>query len=179
MGQGGLLSGKPPLVARRVETWTRDYDLYQGPQGVVREELTRTTGQRSVGSLMDIKLLHYDAGWGLVFDKGGSTAIKGPLSPPTAARTIGTRTILGFVCDGKEYAWKTFQQATVQLRSWTAENSGLKVPLLEVEYFTDSTGSLIGLTIQYVASIEPAANLPDSLFEPPPGLHITNVPFIQ
>lgn len=166
-------------IVRRTDVWNTNYDFYQNPEGVAREDLTSINRNRSVGGPMDVKLMNYSDGKGLIFDKGHPRAIAGPLVPPTPGKSLGERRILGFSCRGEEYEWKTFQHATVQLRSWKAENSSLKVPLLEVEYFTDSAGALIGLTVQFIASVEPAANLPDSFFKPPVGLRITNVPSIR
>lgn len=178
-GPGGTFEGTKPLVARRVEPATRDYDLYQGRGGVVREQLTRATGQRSIGPPRDIRLLDYHTGSGLVFDKDGTTAMQGPLTPPAAPLDIGKRKILGFACYGKKYVWRTSQGATVELAIWTPAESGMIVPLLEVEYFTDKTEALLGLTVQFVSQIEPASNLPESLFQRPKGLRVTNVPFVQ
>jgi hypothetical protein len=167
------------LIIRGSQLWTQEYDLYEGAGGIVREELTHMNRNRSVEAPMDIRLLDYTAGTGLVFDKGGREAIKGPLVPPAPGRHLGSRLIMGFSCEGKEYEWKTFQGATVDLQRWSAVGSGPKVPLLEVSYFTDATGALLGLTVQVVEKLEPTEELPRSLFEPPPGLHIMPVPLID
>lgn len=178
-GHGGSFVGTKSIVVRRVETATRNYDLYVGPGGVAREQLTRATGQPSIGPLKDIRLLHYSAGWGLVFNRGGSTAIKGPLTPSTSPREIGTRTILGFLCEGKQYKWRTRHGGTVELETWAATRPVVTVPLLQVTHLTDKAGALLALVVQFVAMIKPTSNLPKSLFEPPTGLQVSPVPFIE
>ena len=166
-------------VVRSVGVWKSNYDLYQNPEGVVREELTFINRNRSVEGPMDVRLFNYAGGKGLVFDKGSPQAVEGPLAPPVPGRRLGERRILGFTCEGKEYQWKTFQQATVELQSWTANDSSLKVPLLQVEYFTDNTGALLALTVRVVSHVEPASDLLPSLFRPPAGLHVVHVPIVE
>jgi hypothetical protein len=167
------------LVDRSMELWKSVYDLYQDAEGVAREELTHLNRNRSVEGPLDVRILDYSRGEGLVFDKGGPSAIRGPLRPPATGQALEAREILGFTCDGTEYRWTTFQQATVQLQRWTARDSSLKVPLLEVEYFTDNTGAMLSLTVRVVSKLEKSPQLPASLFEPPKGLKITEVPDIE
>ena len=178
-GHGGNFVGTKPIVTRHVETATRDYDLYVGAGGTVREQLTHATGQPSIGPPKDVRLLHYGVGWGLVFDRGKSTAVRGPLTPPTSPREIGTRTILGFLCEGKQYKWRTRQGGTVDLQTWRATRSGIGVPLLQITHFSDKTGTLLALVVQFVALIKPVSSLPESLFQQPTGLRVTHVPFIE
>jgi hypothetical protein len=171
--------GNQNLVDRSVELWKSDYDLYQNAEGVVREELTHLNRNRSIEPPQDVRILDYARGMGLIFDKGRPQAIRGPLRPPALAQGLEARKILGFNCDGAEYRWTTFQQATVQLQRWTARNSDLKVPLLEVEYFTDNAGALLAMTVSVASKLERAAEPPPSLFEPPKGLKVTEVPFVD
>lgn len=166
-------------VVRSVGVWKRNYDLYQNPGGVVREVLTSINRNRSVEGPMDVRLFNYLDGKGLVFDKGRSQAVEGPILPPVPGRTLGKRFILGFSCEGSDYEWKTPQHATVELQSWTANNSSFKVPLLQVEYFTDGVGALIAMTVRVVSRVEPSAELPASLFQPPAGLRVVHVPMVQ
>jgi hypothetical protein len=166
-------------ISRAVELWTSKYDLYQNPGGTVREELTHMNRNRSVEGPLDIRLLDYDRNQAVVFDKGGDQEIKGPLAASEAAQDLGTRQILGFLCEGKGYRWKTFQGADVELQRWRARDSTLRVPLLEVEYLTDATGALLGMRVQVVSEVEPAPPLPAPLFEPPRGLKIVEVPSIE
>jgi hypothetical protein len=163
---------------RGVDLWKYEYELYQNPDGVAREELTAMNRNRSVEGPLDIRLLDYTRGSGFVFDKGGKEATRGPLVP-VSGRTSGSRRILGLVCVGTNYEWATSQHATVQLQSWRAQNSSFKVPLLEVEYFTDNTGALLALTITVVRSLEPVPHLPNSLFQLPPGLNVVEVPSVR
>jgi hypothetical protein len=159
--------------------WETDYDLFQSPAGVVREQMTNMNWHPSVEAPMDIRLLDYTRGYGLVFDKGGRQAIRGPLSPPVAGTPLEQRQILGFICDGKQYDWTTPQHARVQLQRWSARDSDLKVPLLQVEYFTDDTGALLTLRVTAVSQLERTSGLPASLFEPPAGLHPIDVPSVE
>lgn len=167
------------LVTRDVEVRRSDYDLYQSAAGVAREELAHIDWNRSVEGPMDIRLFDYARGYGLVFDKGGSQAVRGPLVPPAAGKPLEQRRILGFVCDGTEYEWTTFQHARVELEQWYARDSDLRVPLLQVEYFTDDTGALLTLRVTAVSQLERASGLPASLFQAPAGLHAIDVPWIQ
>jgi hypothetical protein len=48
-----------------------------------------------------------------------------------------------------------------------------------VEYFTDNTGAMLSLTVRVVSKLEKSPQLPASLFEPPKGLKITEVPDIE
>ena len=134
---------------------------------------------RSVEGPLDVRILDYSRGEGLVFDKGASLAIRGPLRPPGAERALEPRQILGFTCDVAEYRWTDLQHGTVQLQRWTARDSSLRVPLLEVEYYADNSGALLALTVRVVSELETAQQLPASLFQAPPGLKITEVPFVQ
>jgi hypothetical protein len=167
------------LVTRGVDQWESDYDLYQSAAGVAREELTHLNRNRSVEPPMDIRILDYRSDSGLVFDRGGEQAIKGPLTPAAPGRNIGSRRILGVQCRGMEYEWETPQGATVKLDKWSGLDTSFKVPLLEVAYFTDSSGALLSLTLRMVTKLETVDSLPDSLFQPPPGLEVTNVPLIE
>src|ERR1035438_1245839 len=98
-------------VSRSV--WFRefDYDLYQNDAGVAREELTHMNTARMVEGPLDVRLLDYVHGYGRLWDKGGTQLIEGPLGPPVPGKSLGTRQILGFTCEGKEYEWTTFQHA--------------------------------------------------------------------
>ena len=156
------------LVSRNVELWRNQYDLYQNPEGMAREELTQQSqvGNTSIEAPHDIRLLDYNRSYGLSFDRLGKHAMGGPLAP-VPGKVIAQRRILGFVCDGKEYQWTTFQHATVQLKSWSARDSDFKVPLLEVEYFTDDTGALLAMTVQVVSKLEAISELPAALFQAP------------
>ncbi len=167
------------LVFRSVDLWKSDYDLYQNPAGVAREELTHMNRNRSVEGPLDIRVLDYSRGDGLVFDKGGRDATKGPLIPPVPGKSLGSRRILGFKCEGKEYQWTTFQQAKVRIERWAPQDTSFKVPLLRVGYFTDDTGALLALTVEVVTQLEPVPNLPASLFEAPAGLHVVNLPSVE
>jgi len=163
------------VVSRNTELWRTDYELYQNDAGVARQELTHMNWKRSIEAPMDVRLLDYGHGYGRVWDRGGTQLIEGPLGPLATGKSLGTRQILGFTCEGKEYEWTTFQHAKVQLQSWSAQNSTFRVPLLRVEYFTDDTDSLLGLTVEVVTAVEPANDLPSSLFEVPLGLHVSRV----
>jgi hypothetical protein len=167
------------FIHRGVDLWKEEYDLYQNPTGIARQELTHMNRNRSVEGPLDVRLLDYSRGYGLVFDKGGGRAIEGPLEPTVAGRDLGSRRILGFACRGRQYEWTTFQQVKVQLQSWSAHGSNLRVPLLQVENITDSTGALVTLRIRVVSNLEPVPYLPASLFEQPAGLQVTKVPSIQ
>jgi len=168
------------VVERSVEVWQSDYDLFQSPAGVVREQLTHINWHPSIEGPMGVRLLDYNRGYGLVFDKDGrGQALRGPLLPPVVGTPLQHRQILGFNCEGKEYDWTTSQQARVELKRWSAQNSDLKVPLLELQYFTDDKGALLSLTVSVVSQLEAVSNLPASLFEPPSGLHIVDVPSIE
>ena len=96
--------------------WFRefDYDLYQNDSGIAREELTHMNTNRSVEGPLDVRLLDYAHGNGRVWDKGGNQVIEGPLGPLVPGKSLGTRQILGFTCEGKEYEWTTFQRARVR-----------------------------------------------------------------
>lgn len=166
-------------VVRSVDVWKTNYDFYQNSAGIVREELTFINHNRSVGGPVDIRLLNYAEGVGLVFDKGRPEAIEGSLKPPVQGKSLGVKHVLGFSCEGLEFEWKTFQHASVQLQSWRAVNSSLRVPLLQVEYFSDNTGALIALTVRVVSLVEASPTLPPSLFQPPEGLRIVHVPMVQ
>ena len=161
--------------------WLRefDYDLYQNNAGMAREELTHMNTNRSVEGPLDVRLLDYGHGLGQVWDKGGTQLIKGPLSPLVPGKSLGTRQILGFTCEGKEYIWTTFQHAKVQLESWSAQDSTFRVPLLRVQHYTDDTGALLGVTVEVVMQLEAASDLPASLFEAPEGLQVSSVPAIE
>jgi hypothetical protein len=166
------------LVSRGVDVWQDDYELYQNPAGVTREELVHTTGQRSIEAPHDVRLLDYARGFGVVFDKAGRQGIRGPFAP-VRPRPLAPRRILGFDCEGREHEWTTFQHARVELQSWRARSSSFRAPLLEVEYFTDDTGALIALTVRFVSKVGPGAQMPASLFDPPVGLHVVDVPSIR
>lgn len=165
-------------VHRGADLWKYEYELYQNADGVARQELTSMNRNRTVEGPLDVRLMDYSRGSGIVFDKGGKDALSGPLVPVPGRRS-SQRRILGFDCEGKEYDWTTFQGAKVNLQSWSAQDSTLKVPLLEVEYFTDDKGSLLALTIQVVSEIEPVSQLPDSLFQFPRGLHVVKAPSVR
>jgi len=167
------------LVVRSVDVWKTNYDFYQNTSGIVREELTFINHNRSVGGPMDIRLLNYADGEGLVFDKGRPEAIEGSLKPPVPGKSLGVKHILGFSCEGSEFEWKTFQHASVELQSWRVVNSSLRVPLLQVEYFSDDTGALIALTVRVASQVGPSPALPPSLFQPPEGLRIVHVPMVE
>jgi hypothetical protein len=167
------------LVRRDVEVWQTDYDLVQSPAGIVREELTHMNWHPSVEGPMGVRLLDYNRGVGIVFDKGRLEAYRGPLQPPATAVPLEERQILGFLCDGKEYDWTTSQRARVQLQRWSARNSDFKVPLLQVEYFTKENGDLLSLRVEEVSEIESASDIPASFFQSPPGLHLIDVPSIE
>ena len=161
---------------RGVDLWKEEYNLYQSPAGVVREELISMNRGRSVEGPMDVRLLDYPRGYSLVFDKGGGRAVKEPLDPPVPGESIGSRGILGFVCDGREYKWSTFQRSKVELRSWSTRDSDFKVPLLQLESMSESDGALLALRVRVVSTLEPASGLPASLFEPPPDLDVISFP---
>lgn len=165
------------VVSRTVDVWEYDYDLYEDPVGVVREELTHLNRNRSMQPPMDIRILDYHRGYGVVYDRGAKQGMGGPLVP-VAGRPLPERKLLGFACEGRQYRWTTPQLATVELQAWTASDPGPKVPLLEVEYFTDDTGSLLSLTVTAVTKIAPTSALPPSLFEVQPSLHVLHVPSI-
>jgi hypothetical protein len=176
-GREGAVGGE--YGARAVDLWQSDYELYQSPRGIAREELKRMNRNRSLEGPMDIRLLDYAQGYGLVWDKGGGKALRGPLAPPAASRPMGSRVILGFTCDGKEYTWTTFQRAKVQLEVWSARDGDFKVPLLQVEYLTHETGALITMVIQFVSKLERVSELPPPLFEAPAGLQVVNSRSLQ
>jgi hypothetical protein len=159
--------------------WKSDYDLYQNRDGVARLELTHLNRNRLLEGPLDIQLLDYRQGVGWVWDKGGALAIKGPLGPPAEGKSLGTRQILGFTCEGKEYERTTFQQGKVQLQSWSARDTNFRFPLLRVSYHTTSTGVLSALIVQVVTQLEPVSDLPASLFEVPAGLRATAVRSIE
>ncbi len=166
-------------VSRSV--WFRefDYDLYQNDAGIAREELTHMNTNRSVEGPLDVRLLDYTHRNGRVWDKGGTQVIEGPLSPLGPGKSLGTRQILGFACEGKEYEWTTFQHAKVQLESWSAKDSTFKVPLLRVQHYTDDAGALLSVTVEVVMKLGTATDLPASLFEPPEGMQVSKVPAIE
>jgi hypothetical protein len=168
------------LVKRNVEVWETDYDLVQGPEGIVREELAHMNWHPSVEGPMGIRLLNYRSGVGVVFDKGGHEAMRWPLLPPAAAVPLEQRQILGFLCDGKEYDWTTTRQhARVQLQRWSARDSNFRVPLLEIEYFTKGNGELLTLSVAEVSELDAGPDVPASVFQPPSGLRVIDVPFIE
>ncbi len=163
-------------VRREVELWKYDYDLYQNPQGIAREELTHMNRNRSVEGPLDFRLLDYKQGYRFAWDKSGDRVIKDTFNPPVTGRSAGSRRILGFTCDGTDYRWTTFQQSKIERQSWSARSSDFKVPLLVVEYFTRHTGEMLSLTIEVVSQIEAVPDLPASLFEPPPDLQVVEFP---
>ena len=173
---GGEAEGR---VIHAGTVWESDYDLYQNPQGVARLELTHMNRNRSVEGPLDIQLLDYRQGMGWIWDKGGNQATKGPLGPRAAGMTLGTRQILGFTCEGNNYEWTTWQNATMQLQSWSAQDTNFRVPLLRVRYVTDSAGVLSALIIQVVTQAERISDLPASLFEVPAGLRVVAVRSIE
>jgi len=175
---GTRTQGKKTDVQRGVDIWKYEYELYQNANGIAREELKSLNRNRSVELPLDIRIMNYGRGTGFVFDRGGKEAITGPFVP-VAGRALGSRRILGFECEGKEYEWTTFQHAAVRLQTWTARNSSFKVPLLQVEYFNDDTGALLALTIQMVSELEAVPDLPPSLFQIPQDLHVVKVPTVR
>ncbi len=164
---------------RNVRTWKYNYKFFLNPDGVAREELTFINRNRSVEGPLDFKLLDFHQGIGLAFDKAERQAERGPLIPPASPKPLGTARILGFECDGKEYEWTTFQDAKVQLSSWSARNPGPRIPLLQIKYFFDKTGALLALTVEVVSELEVSPELPPSLFSPPAGMKIVQVPTMQ
>lgn len=169
----------PSLVTRETQLWKFDYDFYANDQGVVREELMQMNRNRSLEGPLDVRLLDYDRNEAVLFDKGGKQETKGPLAPSGTSQDLGARRIMGFLCGGKEYRWRTFQNADVQLQRWRAQDSTLKVPLLELEYFTDATGALLSMRVQVISKVEPTSQLPSSLFMPPSGLKVVQVPDVE
>jgi len=164
-------------VSRRGYVEKYEYDLYQNPAGVAREELgkvTRTMPLTIVGSPYNIRILDYSRGSATAFFKGGQEGAEGPLVPVAGVSLPQQRTILGFTCEGKHYRWTTFQNATVELDTWTARGADFRVPLLEVSYFIEPKGSLLGMTVVMVTELKPVTGLPASLFEVPQGLHLTH-----
>jgi hypothetical protein len=166
------------VISREGWVERHEYDLYQSPAGVAREELTNLTRTRTmtiVGSPYNIRIFDYTRGKGVAFFKDRQEGAEGPLIPLLEVSPRQPRTILGFACEGKHYRWATFQNATVELDTWTAQGGGPRVPLLEVSYVTDPRGSLLGLTVTMVTKLEPAADLPASLFEVPERVRPTHV----
>lgn len=166
-------------VSRSMELREFDYDLFQNDSGIAREDLTHMNTNRGLEGPLDVRLLDYGHGYGRVWDKGGTQLVEGPLDPLVPGKSIGTRQILGFACEGREYEWTTFQHATVQLESWSAKDSTFKVPLLQVQHFTDNAGDLLGITVDVVTQLEPASELPASLFVAPEGLKVVKVHSIE
>jgi hypothetical protein len=155
-----------------------DYDLYQNPSGLAREELTnltRTKLMTNLGYPYNIRILDYPHNHGVVFVERGQDGAEGPWVPVPGVALPQPRTILGFRCEGKRYRWTTFQKATVELDTWTAQDSSLRVPLLEVKYVTESRWSLLGVDVVMVTELEPVSSLPASLFEVPEGVRPTHV----
>jgi hypothetical protein len=173
----GVAGGDRAIASPSVDLWKYTYDLYQDPAGVAREQLTSMNRNRSVEGPLDVRLMDYGRGYGLIFDKGSPRAVAGPLTRGPG-RALGQRTILGFACEGTEYQWKTFQHATVRLESWTARDGSFKVPLLQLEYFLESDGTLLSLTVEVVSEAEPSERMPSSFFEPPRGLRIVRLPSV-
>ena len=166
-------------VAHHADEWKSDYDLYQNQSGLVRLELTHMNRNRSIEGPLDIQITDYRQGVGWVWDKGSTLAIKGPLRSPSGGKSLGTRQIIGLTCEGKEYEWTTFQQAKVDLQSWSAQETNFKLPLLRVRYVTDSAGVLSALIVEVVTKLEPTTALPESLFEVPAGLQFNLVRSIE
>lgn len=164
---------------RGADLTTYVYKLYQNPDGIAREELTSMSRNRSVEGAIDVKILNYRTGEGIVFNKSGTQAVEGPLRPQVQGKNIGERKILGFLCIGEEFRWQTRQGGIVDLQRWSARGSDFKVPLLEVEYSADKTGALLGMWVRMVSRLEQVDELPASLFEVPLGLHISNVPVLE
>jgi hypothetical protein len=153
----------------------RVYTIYQNSKGMVRRELTFLSRNRWIEGPMDFALFNYKTGYAVFWDKNGSRAERGYFRPRATPSTVGSRRILGRLCTGYEYNWQdtpTNRQERVQ---WIATDANLPEPLLETWYSFDEPNVLVYVEITVVTELEQVGELPDSMFEPPPGMPVVNI----
>ncbi|HUI42874.1 MAG TPA: hypothetical protein VL523_12990 [Terriglobia bacterium] len=167
-GVGHDYLAQKDFTSRSEDMWQLDYKLYLSPAGVAREELAHMNRTRSIEGPMDVRLLDYARGTAVVFDKDGR-AVSGPLGPPVQGVVIGTRVILGFTCEGKRYSWNG-ANTRLEMESWTPQDPGIRLPVLQVIYVSDERATLISMEVKVVSKLEPAEGLPASIFHLPGGI---------
>ena len=167
--------GEASHNAYRARPERRTYAIYQNSRGIVRRELTFLSRNRIIESPMDFALFNYQTGYGVFWDKNGSRAEGGYFRPRATPSTLGTRRILGHLCTGYEYNWQDTPTSREERVQWIATDANLPEPLLETWYSFDEPNVLIYVEITVVTELEHVAELPDSMFEPPPGMPVVNI----
>jgi hypothetical protein len=64
------------------------------------------------------------------------------------------------------------------METWTPEDGGIKIPLLQIMYGVNE-GALLSIETRVVSKLDPSVSLPDSLFQPPPGLKPSHYPILE
>ncbi len=166
-------------ILRSTDLTKFDYSFYQNPDGVVRADLTRMNRNRSVEGPYDVAIMDFARGTRITFDKRGKQAVEAPVLPPGRGQPMGRRTIMGIECDGVSYRWEVTTDM-ISSEQWTPRDSTLRLPLLTVEYRTDTRqGALADLWLRIVTKIEESPQVPASLFAPPPGLELIRMPYVS
>jgi len=149
------------------------YDVYQSDKAMVRRELAYMNRNPIAEVGRDVQLIDYDQGIGLAYDQGRSRAIRYHLENPGTSRPVEDRVILGYKCTGLENEWEDAQREKHTRQTWTA-TEGFRAPLLKIQYGVSRDNQLQYLIVEAMTKLEPVAFLEPFLFEPPPGLNITN-----
>jgi hypothetical protein len=149
------------------------YDVYQSDKAMVRRELAYMNRNPIAEVGRDVQLIDYDQGIGLAYDQGRSRAIRYHLENPGTSRPVEDRIILGYKCTGLENEWEDAQREQHTRQIWTA-TEGFRAPLLKIQYGVSRDNQLQYLIVEAMTKLEPVAFLEPFLFEPPPGLNITD-----
>ena len=153
----------------------RTFAIYQIPKGIVRRELTFLSRNRVIEGPMDFALFNYETGYSVFWDKNATRAERGYFRLRATPSTVGTRRILGNLCTGYEYNWQDTPASREERVQWIATDANLPEPLLETWYSFDEPNVLVYVEVAVVSELEQVGELPDSMFEPPPGMPVVNI----
>ncbi len=165
-------------VFQNVDVQQYKYNIFQNPRGIVREELSFISRNRSVEPPLENRLYDYDRGFQLAFDKGREDAVRWIHKPPMSQTPLQSRRILGHLCRGTQYEWRD-RGRTFRHQRWFVEDVDFRTPLLEIRYVFDATDSLLDMEVRVVSEMEVVPHLPASMFEAPAGLKIVEIPSIE
>lgn len=170
-----LAPGKPHTKSNSAWVVHSSYSLYQNPKGVVRLELQSIDRNRFMEAPIDFALLDYNSGYKLAWDKDGDHVERSPLRLPVAPIETDQREILGHLCKGYRYDWQDSETAQVERTQWLVADGSFREPLLVMWSLFDKPRVLRYLELRAVTELHAVAQLPDSMFLPPPGMPVTDM----
>ena len=156
------------------------WGIYQNPEAIVRYERESSIPPASIST--DTSIIDYRNGIVLSPYRGQTTAVRSKLtqiernpSMPQSA-PLGQLIISGQKCNGiRNRMQDPINKETEERETWVVEESGFRIPLLEIRRRAGIDGKPHSMTVKVITCLERVEALDPSLFKLPAGYNVTEV----